>query len=266
MVATGRGPRGRPRSCPGWALPCSSSWSSRRRTCGTSPRRWGHPTLSGKIDHNLPLAAGAASEPDPLPMRILENALFFQKYALPDLLPWVLMLLVLPGVLARSQTSRLARARRPAARRDAAASSRRSPFTSTRGSFCRPCRFVLPFAAVGVLWAAVTPHRRAPRSALFRRRWSSWSRWSWRRGRSSPSSGPTPGALVYRQAARWIASTQPRDTTLLDRKPFVAFYSERRWSPRSRASGLTICSPWPGRPAPASSSSTAASSPSIDGA
>src|SRR5262249_56349963 len=62
---------------------------------------WGHVTLSGKIDHNLGLSTGAATAPSPLPMRVLENILLFQKYVVPDLLPWILLLLVLPGMLAR---------------------------------------------------------------------------------------------------------------------------------------------------------------------
>src|SRR5262249_18771938 len=33
---------------------------------------------------------------------------------------------------------------------------------------------------------------------------------------------------------RWVAETQPRDAVLLDRKPLVAFYSERRWVPLPR--------------------------------
>lgn len=193
---------------------------------------WGHFTLSGKIDHNLPLAVGAASEPDPLPMRILENALFFQKYALPDLLPWVLMLLVLPGVLARSQTPGWL------ARDGLLLAATLPPFASLAFHvdsrvFLPALPFVLPFAAVGVLWAAVTltdARRGLPFSgalvllvALVLAPWT-----------FQPVLRPDTGALVYRQAARWIASTQPRDTTLLDRKPFVAFYSERRWIPLPR--------------------------------
>jgi hypothetical protein len=45
---------------------------------------------------------------------------------------------------------------------------------------------------------------------------------------------PDAGAGRYRQAASWVAANQPRDTVLLDRKPFVAFYSERRWIPMPR--------------------------------
>jgi hypothetical protein len=42
---------------------------------------------------------------------------------------------------------------------------------------------------------------------------------------------PDRGALVYREAARFVAATQPGDAVVLDRKPFVAFYSERRHAP-----------------------------------
>src|SRR4030095_15932700 len=90
--------------------------------------------------------------------------------------------------------------------------------------------FILPFAAVGMLWAAVT-------LTDARRGWH-WSLamallvalvlvpWTFQ-----PVPRPDAGAPLYRQAARWVAETQPRDAVLLDRKPLVAFYSERRWVP-----------------------------------
>jgi hypothetical protein len=93
-------------------------------------------TLSGKIDHNLPLSTGAAAAPT-LPMRVLENLLLFQKYGAGSL-PWVLLLLVLPGVLARGRTTGwlvATRSRSPRRCRP----SRRSPSTSTR-IFSRSCR------------------------------------------------------------------------------------------------------------------------------
>jgi 4-amino-4-deoxy-L-arabinose transferase-like glycosyltransferase len=125
---------------------------------------WGHPTLSGKIDHNLLLAVGAAPESDTLSMRILENALLFQKYALADLLPWVLMVLVLPGVLARSKTPNWL------ARDGLLLAATLPPFASLAFHvdpriFLPVLPFVLPFAAVGVLRDA---HRRATRVALIR--------------------------------------------------------------------------------------------------
>jgi len=193
---------------------------------------WGHFTLSGKIDHNLPLATGAAGAPSPLPIRILENVLLFQKYAVPDLLPWILLLLVLPGLLARARTSGWLG-------RDAILLAAALPPFASLAFHVEPriflpiLPFVLPFAAVGALWAAVT-------LTDARRGW----RWSvalalvvalvlvpWT---LQPILRPDAGAALYRQAARWVAETQPRDAVLLDRKPLVAFYSERRWAPLPR--------------------------------
>ena len=116
---------------------------------------WGHVTLSGKIDHNLPLSTGAAAAPSPLPMRVLENVLLFQKYAVPDLLPWILLLLVLPGVLARGRTTGWLG-------RDAVLLIAALPPFASLAFHVEPriflpiLPFILPFAAVGTLWAAVT--------------------------------------------------------------------------------------------------------------
>jgi 4-amino-4-deoxy-L-arabinose transferase-like glycosyltransferase len=193
---------------------------------------WGHVTLSGKIDHNLPLATGVASAPSPLPRRIFENAFIFQKHALPDLLPWVLLLLVLPGVLAR--------ARMPdwLGRDGVLLAAALPPFASLAFHvdsriFLPSLPFVLPFAAVGMLWAAVTV-------TDARRGW----RWSLALMlvvalvlapfTLQPVLRPDAGAALYRQAARWVAETQPSDAVVLDRKPFIAFYSERRWAPIPR--------------------------------
>ena len=193
---------------------------------------WGHFTLSGKIDHNLPLSTGNAIAPSSLPMRVLENVLLFQKYAVPDLLPWVLLLLVLPGVLARGRTPGWLG-------RDAVLLVAALPPFASLAFHVEPriflpiLPFILPFAAVGTLWAAVT-------LTDARRGWR-WSLaiallvalvlvpWTFQ-----PILRPDAGAALYRQAARWIAETQPRDAVLLDRKPVVAFYSERRWVPLPR--------------------------------
>jgi hypothetical protein len=193
---------------------------------------WGHVTLSGKIDHNLPLATGTASAPSPLPRRILENAFIFQKHALPDLLPWVLLLLVLPGALARARTPDWL------GRDGVLLAAALPPFASLAFHvdsriFLPSLPFVLPFAAVGMLWAAVT-------ITDARRGW----RWSLALMlvvalvlapfTLQPVLRPDAGATLYRQAARWVAETQPRDAVVLDRKPFIAFYSERRWAPIPR--------------------------------
>jgi 4-amino-4-deoxy-L-arabinose transferase-like glycosyltransferase len=193
---------------------------------------WGHVTLSGKIDHNLPLATGSATAPSPLPQRILENAFIFQKHALPDLLPWVLLLLVLPGVLARARTPDWL------GRDGVLLAAALPPFASLAFHvdsriFLPSLPFVLPFAAVGMLWAAVT-------ITDARRGW----RWSLALMlvvalvlapfTLQPVLRPDAGAGLYRQAARWVAETQPRDAVVLDRKPFIAFYSDRRWAPIPR--------------------------------
>jgi 4-amino-4-deoxy-L-arabinose transferase-like glycosyltransferase len=193
---------------------------------------WGHFTFSGKIDHNLSLSTGAATSPSALPMRVLENLLLFQRYAVPDLLPWVLLLLVLPGLLARSHVSGWLG-------RDAILLAAAVPPFASLAFHVDPriflpiLPFILPFAAVGTLWAAVT-------LTDARRGW----RWSvamallvalvlvpWT---LQPVLRPDAGAALYRQAARWVAATQPRDAVLLDRKPLIAFYSERRWVPLPR--------------------------------
>jgi 4-amino-4-deoxy-L-arabinose transferase-like glycosyltransferase len=193
---------------------------------------WGHVTLSGKIDHNLPLSAGAAPAPSPQPMRVLENVLLFQKYAVPDLLPWILLLLMLPGMLARGRTTGWL------GRDGLLIAAALPPFASLAFHvepriFLPTLPFILPFAAVGTLWAAVT-------LTDARRGWR-WSvaialavalvlvPWTFQ-----PILRPDAGAALYRQAARWVAETQPRDAVLLDRKPLVAFYSERRWVPLPR--------------------------------
>lgn len=193
---------------------------------------WGHVTLSGKIDHNLPMATGPASAPSPLPMRILENAFIFQKHALPDLLPWIVLLLVLPGVLARARTPRwlgrdgvlLAAALPPLASLAFHVDSR---------IFLPILPFVLPFAAVGVLWAGVTlsDARRGGRWALALMLVVALVLAPFT---LQPILRPDTSAALYHQAARWVAETQPRDAVVLDRKPFVAFYSERRWAPIPR--------------------------------
>jgi 4-amino-4-deoxy-L-arabinose transferase-like glycosyltransferase len=193
---------------------------------------WGHFTLSGKIEHNLPLSTGAAAAPSPLPMRVLENLLLFQKYAVPDLLPWVLLLLVLPGVLARGRTTGWLG-------RDAVLLAAAAPPFASLAFHVEPriflpiLPFILPFAAVGMLWAAVTltDARRGWRWSLAMALLVALVLVPWT---FQPVLRPDAGAALYRQAARWVAETQPRDAVLLDRKPLVAFYSERRWVPLPR--------------------------------
>jgi 4-amino-4-deoxy-L-arabinose transferase-like glycosyltransferase len=193
---------------------------------------WGHLSLSGKIDHNLPLPQGLAASPSPLPMRILENAFLFQKYALPDVLPWILLVLVLPGVLARSQTPGWL------GRDGVLLAATLPPFASLAFHvesriFLPILPFVLPFAALGVLWAAVTLSD-ARRGLGVSAALCVLVVLGLAPATLQPVLRPDASAVLYRQAASWVATSQPRDTVLLDRKPFVAFYSERRWVPIPR--------------------------------
>ena len=193
---------------------------------------WGHFTPSGKIGHNLTMAMGGVTKPSPMPVRIVENAVLLEKYALPELLPGLLILLVLPGVLARTKTPGwlwrdgvlLAAAVPPFAA---------LAFHIEARIFLPILPFILPFVAVGVLWSVVTvlDAQRA---------------WRWSivvvlllvvvlvPSALRPIVRPDAGAALYRQAARWVADTQPPDALLLDRKPFIGFYSGRPWAPLPR--------------------------------
>jgi 4-amino-4-deoxy-L-arabinose transferase-like glycosyltransferase len=186
-------------------------------------------TLSGKIGHNFGLEQGTAGAPSALPLRVLENAFLFEKYALPDLFPGVLVLLVLPGVLAR--------ARRPGwlARDGVLLAACLPPLASfafhIESRFFFPVLpFILPFAGAGALWAAsaVVEERRARRWALALTAVVALALLPYA---LRPVFRPDAGAALYRQAAAWVAETQPRDAVLMDRKPFIAFYSGRRVAP-----------------------------------
>ena len=189
-------------------------------------------TLSGKVGHNLALAQGTAALPSPLPLRVFENAFLFQKYVLPELFPGVLVFLVLAGVLAR--------ARRPGwlGRDGVLLAACVPPFGSL--AFHVEARFfvpvlplLLPFAAAGALWAAaaVVGERRARLGALVLTLAVAAALLPYA---LRPVLRPEPGAGLSRQAAGFIDETQPRDAVLLDRKPFVAFYSGRRAAPLPR--------------------------------
>ena len=198
----------------------------------------GYWTLSGKVMHNLLQDTGGGavvgqtdmgfllSHAGAMARRVLENAYLFEKYALPDLFPGLLVLAVLPGLLHRprgsdwgaSQGLLLAAALPPFAT---------LAFHVEARVFLPSLPFLLPMAATGVLAAA---------------KWCARDRTStvWTTGLAAlfvlallPFSlrlalHPDPGAALYRQAAGWVAATQPADVTIMDRKPFIAFYTGRR--------------------------------------
>lgn len=190
-------------------------------------------TLSGKVGHNLTLEQGLAGPPSPIAWRLLENAFLFEKYALPDVLPGVLAFLVLPGIVARA-----GRRREWLASEGVLLAASLPPFLSLAFHiesriFLPILPFLLPFAAQGALWVAraVGEGRRARISALILVLVVALALLPYA---LRPVLRPDPGAALYRQVARWVVETQPPDAVLLDRKPFVAFYSGRRFAPLGR--------------------------------
>lgn len=203
-------------------------------------RTLGYWTLSGKVMHNLRLDVGAGMatgqtdfeilwlNPGTVSIRILENAFLFEKYVLPELFPGVLILFLLPGVLTR--------VREPGwtAREGLLLALALPPFASLAFHveariFFPILPFVLALLAAGILWTATW--LAGSRPAL---PWSvsltvlvvaALAPYTLR-----PILRPDPGASLYRQAAQWVAATQAPRTVLMDRKPFVAFYSDRRFT------------------------------------
>jgi 4-amino-4-deoxy-L-arabinose transferase-like glycosyltransferase len=197
-------------------------------------RSLGHWTLSGKVAHNLVQDLGASVGVAPLthPTALLTNTavnlLAFLKYSVPDLLPGLLILFFLPGVL------RGAREDGWLGREGVLLALAIPPFgtlafhTETR-VFLPVLAFVLPFVAAGLIatagWIVGRPSPRWSAAlavgvlllALI--------------SAVRPVLRPDPAEAVYRQAARMIAETEAGDAIVMDRKPFVAYYSGRRHAP-----------------------------------
>ncbi len=197
-------------------------------------RSLGHWTLSGKVAHNLVQDLGGSvgiaplAHPMALATHTVVNLLAFLKYSLPDLLPGLLILFLLPGVLRRAREDGWL------GREGVLLALLIPPFgtlafhTETR-VFFPVLAFVLPFVAAGLIatagWVAGRPSPRWSAAlaigvlllglvAALR-----------------PVLRPDPTEAVYRQAARMIAETEAGDTIVMDRKPFVAYYSGRRHVP-----------------------------------
>ena len=197
-------------------------------------RSLGHWTLSGKVAHNLVQDLGGSvgfaplAHPMALATNTVVNLLAFLKYSLPDLLPGLLILFLLPGVLRRAREDGWL------GREGVLLALLIPPFgtlafhTETR-VFFPVLAFVLPFVAAGLIatagWVVGRPSPRWSAAlaigvlllglvAALR-----------------PVLRPDPTEAVYRQAARMIAETETGDTIVMDRKPFVAYYSGRRHVP-----------------------------------
>ncbi len=200
----------------------------------------GHWTLSGKIIHNLVLdvnvpASGqgdlafAARHASTLARRLAENVFLLEKYALGDLFPGVSILFLLPGILARVHESSwptregllLALAVPPVATLVFHVESR---------VFLPSLPFLLPFLATGIVgvatWLSSARHRRWCLSGLVLVVVAGLAPYTLR-----PVLRPEPGEAVYRRVAQWVAASQPPGTAVMDRKPFVAFYSGRHFTP-----------------------------------
>jgi 4-amino-4-deoxy-L-arabinose transferase-like glycosyltransferase len=195
-------------------------------------RTLGHWTLSGKLAHNLtqdlgPAAAGMPlAHPGFLVRHIAENAFLFQKYAVPELFPGLLAFFVVPGLVAH--------ARRPDwPAREGALLALALPALATLAFhvegrvFFGVVAFVLPFAAAGLIaagsWLGGARALRRTTLAL-----TALVAVLLLPSTLASVVRPDRGARVYREAAAFVAASQPADAVLLDRKPFVAFYSGRR--------------------------------------
>lgn len=211
----------------------------------------GYWTLSGKVLHNLVQDTGigaSASQTDlgfllrhagATVQRIFENAYLFEKYALPDLFPGLLVLALLPGLLASPRQSGWW------ARQGLLLGAALPPFVTLAFHvesriFLPILPFLLPLAAAGALATArwLSPEGRTG---------------LWAVGVAAllvaglipytlrPLLRPDAGAALYRKAAQWVAASQPPDAVIMDRKPFIAFYSDRRFAilPRVSADALT---------------------------
>jgi 4-amino-4-deoxy-L-arabinose transferase-like glycosyltransferase len=197
-------------------------------------RSLGHWTLSGKVEHNLVLDLGATVGHAPLahPVAILAhtfaNLLAFLKYSLPELLPGVLILFFLPGVLRRAREEGwlgregvlLALAIPPLGT---------LAFHTESRVFLGVLPFVLPFVAAGLIatagWIVGRPSPRWSTALAVGVLLLSLA------AALRPALRPDPTEAVYRQAARMVAESEAGDAIVMDRKPFVAYYSGRRYAP-----------------------------------
>lgn len=198
----------------------------------------GYWTLTGKLVHNVLLDFELTFPGRPtdsqvlfaavsdMPRHVLENSVAFQKYIMPELFPGVAILFLLPGfvtVILRD------RARAILLLCMALPSFVVLAFHLDVRFFVAALPFLLSFVAQGIVATA---------AMIDERRWRRWAAafvlvvalsiipYTLR-----PILRPDRGELVYRRAAAWIAASFPRDTVLMDRKPFVAFYSDRRFVP-----------------------------------
>ncbi|HEY7675624.1 MAG TPA: glycosyltransferase family 39 protein [Candidatus Methylomirabilis sp.] len=201
----------------------------------------GHWTLSGKVLHNLgqdsrmavppggDLANLLAQAPEAAG-RYARNIFVLDKYALPALLPAALMALLALGLLAVRPQGRDRRAIAflfslglpalvvPLFHIEARVFAPYLPAAmvlAARGAGELGARFArgprqevwIRRAALGIVALALLPHALRPLLT------------------------PEPRERIYRTAAAWLAAHVPEARRIMDRKPYVAYYSRRDFEP-----------------------------------
>ncbi|HYL81105.1 MAG TPA: hypothetical protein VEU07_09865, partial [Candidatus Acidoferrum sp.] len=204
-------------------------------------------TLSGKVAHNFALDSGMAAAPAHLgdllaqtagiAHRYARNLFVADKYTLPALFPPVLMLLLALGLFAaRAQGGRDKRA-------IGFLCSLWLP-TLVVPLFHIETRVFVPYLATGLILVArgacwLGARRASPgdqAACIGRRQWVTWLVL----GVASLAVLPhavrpllvrEPHEEIYREAGAWIAAHAPDARRIMDRKPYVAFYSGRDFEP-----------------------------------
>jgi hypothetical protein len=201
----------------------------------------GYWTLSGKITHVLHQDLGiavAAGQTDlgallshgmSVAGQFLRNTVLFEKYVVSELFPGALILFLLPGALAEIHTAEW-RGRARILLGAALPPVATLAFHVESRVFLPALPFLIPFVAWGMVvtarWFAREPDARIWYAGLALVATVTVAPYTLR-----PILRPGADGALYRQVARWVADTQPPDALLLDRKPFVAYYSGRRFIP-----------------------------------
>lgn len=198
-------------------------------------------TLSGKVAHGLALDVGLAApggrsdvlllltHPVLLARHVVENGFLFEKYTLAELLPGVTVLFLLPGLAPRAAEGGW-RGREGLLLLLAAPPLVALAFHVEVRVFLPSLPFLLALVAAGLAAAAGWLRSPAPRvpwlPLLALTVVLALLPYALR-----PIVRPDAGSSVYRDAAEWVAASQPRSAVVMDRKPFVAFYSGRPFVP-----------------------------------
>jgi 4-amino-4-deoxy-L-arabinose transferase-like glycosyltransferase len=203
----------------------------------------GYWTLSGKITHVLAQDLGiavTANQSDlsafiahglSVAKQFVVNVFVWMKYVVGDLFPGALILFLLPGILAGLRDGGWKY------REGVLLGAALPPFATLAFHvesrvFLPTLPFLLPLTALGVIamarWGARETAARAWTLGLALLAIVTVLPFTLR-----PLVRPNIEGVLYQQAAHWIATTQPSDAILMDRKPYVAYYSGRRFVPLS---------------------------------